>query len=298
MKQQYIEYNPRGETEKLIGFMNALISSYQAQGYKLSVRQLYYQLVARDMVENTERSYKRVAKIINDARCGGWMDWEAIEDRGRDIEMKYRWSSAKQIVQNAAWGFHMDMWEGQDHRPFVVVEKAALAGILEPICRKYDVPLLAARGYPSVSVVRELVLDHLKPASEDGQWPTVIHLGDHDPSGLDMTRDLDERFRLFMESLENEDDLTVDRIALTMKQVQEKKPPPNPAKTTDARFADYRKRFGIESWELDALEPAYLSTLLENKIIGFIDDDKWEERRLYVEAKREVIQKIVDKIKE
>lgn len=287
MKQQYKEINLRRDTLDLIAFINRLISSYRAQGFTLSVRQLYYQLVARAIVENTEKSYKRVASIINDGRLAGLIDWDAIEDRGRDIVLRTRWESGASIVNAAARGYHMDMWDNQEHRVFVIVEKAALAGVLEGVCQKYDVPLLAARGYPSVSVLRELTLEHITPAINAGQYVTVLHLGDHDPSGIDMTRDLEERMTMFAEGdTADYDMLTIQRIALTMAQIDEKNPPPNPAKTTDARFRDYRRRYGDESWELDALEPSYLVNLVETSILGFVDQSSWDERSEHVESIR------------
>lgn len=294
MKQQYKEINLRADTVRLIEFMNRMIDSYMQQGFKLSVRQLYYQLVARDIVENTERSYKRIASIINDGRLAGLMDWDAIEDRNRDIEMVTRWTGGSHIVQAAADSFHMDMWSNQERRVFVIVEKAALAGVLSGICRQYDIPLLAARGYPSVSIVREMVLDHISPAIDCGQFPVVLHLGDHDPSGIDMTRDLRERIQLFAE----DDQWALERIALTMAQIDEKSPPPNPAKTTDARFNDYRRKYGSESWELDALEPSYLVNLVDGKVSRHLDREKWELRSAEVEAVRERLQESADRFAE
>lgn len=286
VKQQYKEIKLRGETLQLIQFMNRMIDDYLNQGFKLSVRQLYYQLVARAVVENTERSYKRVASIINDGRLAGLMDWDAIEDRGRDIVIRTRWEGGSQIVQAAADSYHMDMWVNQPERVFVIVEKAALAGVLEGVCREFDVPLLAARGYPSVSVVRELVLDHIQPAMQNEQTPIVLHLGDHDPSGIDMTRDLTERIELFAESAYFHVAPDVRRIALTMSQIDVKNPPPNPAKTTDARFSDYQKKYGSESWELDALEPAYLVELVRRHIASVIDQSAWAARSADVEDVR------------
>ncbi len=296
MKEQYREFKLRSDTLALINYMNHLIDDYLRQGFTLSVRQLYYQLVARDIVENTERSYKRVASIINDGRLAGLIDWDAIEDRGRDITLFTRWNDGASIVRAAANSFHMDMWDNQQHRVFVVVEKAALAGILEGVCRKYDVPLLAARGYPSVSIVREMVEQHISPADHHGQYPMILHLGDHDPSGIDMTRDLEDRIGMFMrQEPDNDQRFTVDRIALTMRQIEEKRPPPNPAKTTDARFSEYRKRYGSKSWELDALEPSYLVNLVSTSIESYIDHYRWDERREHIESIRAKLTKTADK---
>lgn len=290
VKQAYIDTRFSTKNAQLVRLLDKIIGEYQRAGYMLSVRQLYYQLVARDIVENTERSYKRVASIINDARLAGYLDWDAIEDRGRDIVKRAAWGSGKSVLRAAAEGFHMDMWDNQDTRVFVVVEKAALAGVLGGLCHTYDVPLLAARGYPSASIVREMALEHFMPAIDAGQDVVVLHCGDHDPSGIDMTRDLRERFELFLGAESYRLDLQ--RIALTMDQIDEKEPPPNPAKVTDSRFEEYARLHGDESWELDALEPAYLDDLVTTHVRGYIDDERWDERQEEIESIRTRITEI------
>ena len=95
---------------ELIALMNTVISEYIAQGFILTVRQLYYQMVARGHIENTERSYKRTTSVVNDARLAGLMDWDAIEDRTRAFDTRSRWSSGASILRAVAEQFHMDMW--------------------------------------------------------------------------------------------------------------------------------------------------------------------------------------------
>lgn len=293
MKQAYKDINLKPATLQRIALLNDIIDEYLDQGFTLSVRQLYYQLVARGLVENTEQSYKNTASIINDGRLCGLIDWDAIEDRNRDIETRPSWTSGASIVRSAAESFHMDMWVNQTERVCVIVEKAALAGVLGPLCRRYDVPLLAARGYPSVSIVRELVEEHFLPCMQEDQVPHVLHLGDHDPSGIDMTRDLRERIDMFVDG-QFDFEVDLERIALTMPQVQVKRPPPNPAKTTDARYKDYRRKYGNESWELDALEPSFLVQLVEGKIKALIDSAAWTERREEIESIRAKLTKVAD----
>lgn len=292
MKEAYKEINLAPHNRDLVARMNTIINDYQAQGYMLTVRQLYYQLVAKDIIENSLKSYKRVASIINDARLAGLMDWDSIEDRTRDVAVRSRWNNGQSIVRAVADQYHMDLWEEQPHRLFVIVEKEALVGVMQRVCNRFDVPLLAARGYPSVTVVRDLVLEHLLPAIEADQEPIILHLGDHDPSGIDMTRDLRERIDLFLGDSSLSYDLQ--RLALTMPQVRETNAPPNPAKTTDSRFADYKRRFGVESWELDALEPAYLDQLVELNIERHIDWSTWREREKEIEAIKVKLKRVAD----
>jgi hypothetical protein len=293
-RQAYKNISFRPETERLIDVMNGIIDEYVSQGYRLTVRQLYYQLVARDYVENTERSYKRITSIVNDAKLAGVMDWEAIEDRTREFIRRARWNSASEIIHTAANGFHMDMWEDQKYRVFVIVEKEALAGVLERSCRDFDAPLLAARGYPSGTVLREFTESDILPCMEN-QTPVILHLGDHDPSGIDMSRDLTDRFGMFVSGeYDGVSSQEFIRIALNMDQIQTQKPPPNPAKATDARFESYRKQYGTESWELDALKPEYLDRLVRKHIKKFIDNGTWNERAQYIEGVRAKIKEVAN----
>lgn len=274
-KQFYKHFEFRAPALAMIDVMNDICEDYMRQGFVLTVRQLYYQLVARGHIENTERSYKRTTGLVNDARLAGLMDWDAIEDRTRAFIKRGRWDSPNEILLNVAGQFHMDLWQGQPYRVHVIVEKEALAGVLEGVCRKYDVPLLAARGYPSGTVLREFAQIDLEHAGREDQTPVILHFGDHDPSGIDMSRDLEERIEMFNECGQS---VEFERLALNMPQIEELKPPPNPAKVTDSRFADYAAKYGDESWELDALSPSYLVKLVETNVSRYIEDAIWDKR--------------------
>lgn len=290
----YVPKDFRKSSLDLIEFMNSIISNYQAQGYTLTVRQLYYQLVARDIISNDLNSYKRTAAIINDAKLAGLIDWSAIEDRTRDFIVRSRWSSVSSILDSCVRSFHMNMWENQDQQVYVIVEKEALVGVLERTCNNYDVPLLAARGYPSSSVLYDFAQRHIVSKPHYKQH-TIIHLGDHDPSGIDMTRDLNERLNLLCGRPVH---LTLERIALNFEQIEELKPPKNPAKDTDSRFESYRSKFGSSSWELDALTPDYLNNIVENKINEYIDFDEWGLRKNEISSKKIQLRTISDSFRE
>jgi hypothetical protein len=295
MKEMFVKTRFNSSTLAMIEKIEAIVESYQQQGYTLTVRQLYYQLVARAEIENTVKSYHRIVNILNDARMSGLIDWAAIEDRTRSFRRRTRWQSGAQILHGAAHSFHKDMWEDQETRPFVVIEKEALVGVLEGVTHQYDTPLLAARGYPSASVLYDFVKNDIVPSIKQGQVIKIIHLGDHDPSGIDMTRDLRERVMIFTRG---SNEVEVDRIALNMDQVEEQQPPPNPAKTTDARFEGYEREFGRESWELDALEPAYLTGLVKGKIEAEIDTSAWNRTTREIKLVKDRITEIADNFEE
>lgn len=294
-KQFYQQVNFRPAQLALVAMMNDIIDDYVAQGFRLTVRQLYYQLVSKAVIQNTEQSYSKVCEVVNRAKLGGLMDWDAIQDRTREFTRQTRWDSPAHILRAASDGYHHDMWEGQPERVFAIVEKEALLGILEGACRDYDVPVLAARGYPSGTVLREFYKSDIQPAQQDGQDIIILHLGDHDPSGIDMSRDLEDRLDVFSEEVAL---ITLERIALNMSQIKAQKPPPNPAKVTDSRFAGYEVAYGKQSWELDALSPTFIDGLVRSNIDAHIlDKSVWQGRQDLKDQHKAKIKRLGDRYK-
>jgi hypothetical protein len=276
MKELFVPKNFGAAARSMIGTVNNILAEYQASGYDLTVRQLYYQLVSRDIIPNNERSYKNTVQLVSDARLAGLIDWEIIKDRGRTCIENPHWETPADIVRSAAYSFKMDHWIKQDNYVEVMVEKQALEGVLIPVCQKLDIPFTANKGYSSSSAMYEASKRYIA-AAEAGKNLYVLYLGDHDPSGIDMTRDIDERLDLFIKTSHNdEQSIQVNRLALNMDQVRRFKPPENPAKITDSRAESYIRKFGKSSWELDAIEPKRLASLVENAVTELIDQDEWD----------------------
>lgn len=273
MKEKFIEHNFSKANLVMVDKINQIMAEYQKQGYRLSLRQLYYQLVARDIIENTQRSYKNVGNLVSLGRQAGFIDWAMIEDRNRDTVAPRHWNSPRQIVLAAAEQFRIDKWKGQPYHIEVMVEKDALSGVLEPVCHRLDIGITANKGYCSSSTMYEIG-ERLFRRAEEGKMICVLYLGDHDPSGIDMTRDIDDRLHLYSRV----DRIEVVRLALNWDQVEDWQPPENPAKQTDSRFEAYAAEFGESSWELDAVEPRQLAALVEEAIDARLRGDLWDER--------------------
>lgn len=286
----YINKQFRKDTLAIIEMANQIIQEYQEQGFTLTLRQLYYQFVARALIENTERSYKRLGSIINDARMSGMIDWDAIEDRTRWLRGQAHWDSPADIVAACANQFQVDQWEGQPYRPEVWIEKDALIGVIEGVCDEYDVPYFACRGYVSQSE-QWRAGRRLRDYASDGQAPIILHFGDHDPSGMDMTRDNRDRLGTFGELLSDEYELV--RLALNMEQIDRYGPPPNPTKLSDSRANAYISEYGAESWELDALEPSVIATLIREKLESLIEPDAWGAAQAKQDEGRKRLQEAV-----
>ncbi len=269
----YVPMKFQRKTLDLIAQSIAIIDEYTKQGYDLTLRQLYYQLVSRDVIANKQTEYKRLGGIISDARRAGLIDWYAIVDRTRNLRGGAHWESPASIIESAAGGYAIDKWSTQPHRVEIWIEKDALAGVFDRVSRELDIPFFSCRGYTSDSEMW-VAAQRLRRYAEGGQDPIILHFGDHDPSGIDMTRDIEDRLRMF--SLGH---IEVRRLALTMDQVREHEPPPNPAKDTDARYEGYRELYGDESWELDALNPTILGDLARSEVEGILDHDEWANRQ-------------------
>jgi hypothetical protein len=287
---QYKSFNFRQATKSIIHAANDIITEWLAQGYDLTLRQLFYQFVSKDLLPNTQRSYKNLGNIINDARLAGMIDWNHIVDRTRNMQENAHWSDPASIVDAAARGYAIDKWQGQPYRIEAWIEKEALVQVLYTICSELDIPHFACRGYVSQSEMWRAA-QRLIDWEDDGYETIVLHLGDHDPSGIDMTRDIQDRLWLFRSQVE------VKRIALNMDQIEELNPPPNPAKTSDARFASYVQEYGDESWELDALPPSYISDLVKEHVLELRDEKKWDEMCDREEKERGLLDDASEEIK-
>jgi hypothetical protein len=268
-KIAYIEKKLGKKRMAIVAKANSIIEEYQRQGFRLTLRQLYYQFVARDILPNNMKSYAFLGDVVNDGRLCGYIDWHAIEDRTRGIRSVAHWTSPREIVKACANQFAIDKWATQPVRPEVWIEKDAIAGVVEGICSELDVPYFSCRGYSSQTAMWDGAM-RLKSHLQNDQHTLILHFGDHDPSGKDMTRDIEERIELFMGGTE------LRRLALNMDQIEQYNPPPNPAKLTDSRAKAYIAEFGNSSWELDALEPSVIVQLVRDTIESVRDEDAWQ----------------------
>ena len=298
-KIAYIQKNFSQASLDIIQQANDIIEEYKQLGFDLTLRQLYYQYVSRDLLPNSDRSYKRLGSIISDARLAGLIDWERIKDRTRFIRKNSHWDSPSDIVEACANQFEVDKWVGQEHYVEVWIEKDALVGVIEDVCKANDVAFFSCRGYSSQTALWEaaqriiekadepytieedelgFVENELGFVTEDDRKPVILHLGDHDPSGIDMTRDIRERLALFS-SLDDGPTIQVERIALNMDQIEEYAPPPNPTKLSDSRARDYIDRYGPNSWELDALNPTIMEDMIRSAIHKYMDKGRFADAK-------------------
>lgn len=271
----------RRDAQQKIANANVIIEEYQSAGYTITLRQLFYQFVSRDLIANTPREYANLGTTIARARLAGLVDWSAIIDRTRNIREPAHWDDPNAVVKAAWQGYQEDLWYPQTNRVEVWIEKDALTGVVMDTCERLRVPLFSCRGYVSSSEMWAAAIRIVNRYRLQGgnatfrQYTTILHMGDHDPSGLDMTRVIETQLAEFCRHYDAPPP-TVKRIALNMDQIQQYDPPPNTAKQADPRFEDYQAEYGDQSWELDALPPDVLNALVESSVEPWIDRARWQ----------------------
>jgi hypothetical protein len=186
--------------------------------------------------------------------------------------------------------YREDLWVGQVWRPEVWIEKDALVGIIEGVCNEWRVPYFSCRGYSSETLQYEAA-KRFKRYLAGGLTPIVLHLGDHDPSGLQMTRDIEFKLWKFSRGKQIE----VKRLALNEDQIDEFNPPPNLVKDSDSRSAAYKEDYGDDCWELDALDPAVIADLIEAELEAMINGDEWSKAQAREEESRELLGQVAER---
>lgn len=323
------KFNPEAMT--LVRQCVQIVTSFSNRGFRMTLRQLYYQLVKDNIIPNQEKQYKRLSALLSDARLMGFIDWSAIEDRIRVPRMPSEFENLDELVDAALASYRLPRWRDQPYYCELWVEKDALAGILQPLAREFHVPMMVNRGYSSQTAMYDagkrfllgcygaklpyMTLAQFLKGTEEGdkagasafmkevqmlnreklpeakKEAILFYLGDHDPSGEDMVRDIQERLEMYGVTLD------VRKLALTMDQVKEYDPPPNPAKMTDPRAAKYVDEHGATSWEVDALGPDVLDQLIRDSFEAVIDSDKMEAIKEEEEADKELLRTAVKSVR-
>jgi len=270
---------------------DVILEEYALGGWILTLRQLYYQFVARGLLENTERNYKWLGSVVNDGRLAGLLDWDHITDRTRTCQVVSTWDSPQDIIQASIDCYRIDLWKNQLYRIEVWVEKDALIDVVGRAANLAQLPYFSCRGYCSQSAMYGAA-KRLEKYIEADQMPYILYFGDHDPSGIDMARDIQVRLNLFLDNPR----MHFDRLALTMEQIDQYSPPPNPAKLTDSRCRGYMDEYGEESWELDALEPNVIVELITNKMAGLKDHTAWKKMTAVQKRDKDTLKNLLGKI--
>lgn len=267
--------------EEVVSHIVDIVNEYEELGYTLTLRQLHYQLVKSNWIVNHDSAYKKLGNILDDCKYAGVIDWDNIEDRGRMPWIPYSVTGVDNALSDTVEQYRLNRQEGQEYNIELWTEKDALSGILRRSTSKYHVQLVVNKGYTSSSAIYN-AYERVASAARREQKTVILYFGDHDPSGLDMVRDIRDRLYFMLQNgkydvVNPEYLLEIRPIGLTKQQIRKYDLPPNPTKLTDSRANSYIKQHGKTCWEVDALKPDILTKIVEDSIESLIDIDKYNK---------------------
>ena len=233
----------------------------------MTLRQTYYQLVAKHIIDNNKNEYQKLSNALVWARQQELIPWEWIEDRTRQPRQTNMWSDLTDFFETVKSAYKKDVWASQENYIVVWVEKDALSGIFQRAVDIYGVTLIVGRGYNSWSVKKELA-DMFRSY---GKEPVVLYFGDFDPSGEDIYRDIEESFGFFQISLKK-----IEKVSLTKNDIDKYNLPADFAKKSDTRSKKFIAKNGDMAVELDALPVDILRGKIKNGIEKYLDMEKFK----------------------
>lgn len=263
MIQKFKQVNFYKKNAELLTHIITITNQYKDRGIKMTLRQLYYRLVAQNIIPNSQKSYIALSSILTDARMGGFVDWDIIEDRHRRITHQSFFDSPHEFVEAALQHYTTDPWTAEHNYIELWCEKDAISSVLSVICDEYRIPLQINRGFNSTTNNYQAYKRLLE--KEKTKIVTVLYLGDHDPSGLSMVECLKNSFADFGMTI------NIQRIGLTHDQIQTHTLPPQPVKLSDTRTKGYVEKYGQHCWEVDALPPEVLQKLILDSFSQYYD---------------------------
>jgi len=261
----------------------ALLDIIEA-GRPMTVRQVFYQATVRGLVEKAESGYGKVQTDLTVMRRAGELPYDWLADNTRWQRKPRTFNSVEDALRETAAFYRKNLWRDADSYVEIWLEKDALSGVVYPVTSIYDVPLMVARGYASLSFLYSAA-DYINTLPVPAY---IYHLGDFDPSGVNAGEKIEETLR----ELAPDAEITFERIAVTPEQIADWDLPTRPTKLSDTRS----KNFGEISVELDAIEPNQLRTLVQKAIELHLPPDQFEILKAAEESERDVITRLVGKI--
>jgi len=252
----------------------------------VTLRQLFYQLVSRNSIPKTEAGYKKTMRQLRSMRREKFIPYPWVADNTRWVRRPASYTDLKSFLDEQARVYRKSVWNTQNNFIEIWCEKDALAGVISDVTYSWDVPLYVTRGYSSDTLAYNAVNHY-----QDGSKPVKIYyFGDWDPSGKDISRDLEDKIQYFA------DDLGVkaqfERCAVLPEQIQEWNLPTRPTKKTDSRS----KNFTGNSVELDAIPPKKLQEIIEGIIVNNIDSEIYKRTVEIEKVERENLDVLIKKL--
>jgi hypothetical protein len=256
----------------------------------MTVRQVFYQLVARGIIPKSENGgYRPVQTQVLKMRREGLLPWSFIADATRWQRKPRTWNSVEDVLAETARTYRRNLWISQGIRVEVWLEKDALAAVAAEATHKWDVPLMVSRGTSSVTFLYEAAQQAREAYLEGGVSTYIFALYDFDAAGRRAARNIERSLRDFARLPSGTPTpIEFELLAVTEEQISEWSLPTRPAKGSDPEAHKFRG----EAVELDAIPPDKLIVLVENAIITLIDEDAWRMETIAEQSEREILERI------
>ena len=255
-----------------------------AEQQPMTVRQVFYQATVRGIVEKTEAGYGKVQRDLVDLRRRGLLPWYWIADNTRWQRKPRSWGDPAGALRDTALLYRKSLWIDAEDYVEVWLEKDALSSVIYDITEEFDVPLMVARGYASVTFLHsaaEQIREQNRPAH-------IYHLGDFDPSGVDAANKIEATLREFAPDAE----IHFTRLAVLPSQISKWNLPSRPTKKTDSRA----RGFGDISVELDAISPQLLRWLVQSAIERHLPQRQYQVLKTAEQSERAIIMAWADSV--
>lgn len=286
--EKFKNYSPRERKNELLKRINEIIADYTAKGYMLTVRQVFYQLVSRNIIVNSQSEYDSLTELIANARMSGQLDWNAVEDWNRSTYVPYYVSDMSDAIEDTLRQYRLDRLRNQDTYIEVMIEKMAIYEIIREVTAEYGIRLTGDKGNCSVTLLYE-ISKRLIRACNEGKRCVILYIGDHDPSGRAMDDNIVNKLTTM-----GVPEFEFRRIALTQEQAIQYNLPPNQLKEKDSNSKKYKEICGDSGWECDALPTNVLQDILYHAIWELIDFDKFWDVLKQEEIEKQQLQGIID----
>jgi hypothetical protein len=255
--------------------------------HPMTLRQLHYAIFSRGEIryENDKPSYVKLGRATTKARRA-YREWELRDDDApapehginpqfmvdetRQPEMVSVWTDATEYVDSVRRAYRRDNWQTQPHHVELWSEKATVLGSIRPIANRWGITTRVCHGYGSCG--QEMDTAALFEDICGDKEITVLYIGDHDPSGVQMQEDIHRRVKVASGV-----EFTMLRLAIHPEDIKKFNLPPQKIKEKDSRAAGFRRAFGANAptVELDALPVAELRSRIEESILSLLDHDLW-----------------------
>jgi hypothetical protein len=271
-------------TKAQVGARREALLDIVSEMRPMTVRQVFYQATVRNIVEKSETGYTKVQTDLVEMRKDGSLPYSWLADTTRWQRRPRTFNSVQDALDDTARFYRKSLWADADAYVEIWLEKDALAGVVMPVTSMYDVPLMVARCYASLSFLHSAAVQIV-----DIDKPTYIyHLGDFDPSGVNAG----EKIEQTLKEMAPDADISFMRIGVTPEQISDWKLPSRPTKSSDSRS----KGFGDVSVELDAIPPDRLRMLVESVIECHLPRRQFEILRIAEESERDLLKGLVREI--